>query len=301
MRNRHYLLSWLCLLFVSCGGGGSTAVTPIPTSNTAATEEAEGLLPPTFTPEAVEFEQPTPVTPAPTHTPAPATAVPPTSTPPISLPTPDWPDPLPLLITAENNLLSLTSFSHERAITVNTPAFNQSEDISCIFQAPDQAFCDAYRETIPVAGDPSVRDFEFVQRGPQLWARSDSTAAWQELTPDNVNYQEAYTNQLILSPFVTDAFIFGESAIDDVPVYEVRLTLEPMAAVNALYSGDSFEDFLAEAQGGQASATVWIGQSDTLLRLLTIEIQFDSALGEVSLNGLGTVANFNETAVIPQP
>ena len=293
MRNRHYLFNLLFLLLISCGGSGTTAVTPIPTIPTLQTDS---LLPPTFTPEAVEFEQPTPVTPAPTHTPAPATAVPQMAQPEIV-----YPDALQLLITAENNLLSLASFSHERDITINTPAFSQSEDISCIFQSPDQAFCDAYRETIPVAGDPNVRDFEFVQLGTQLWARSNSTADWQELPPDNVNYQDAYTDQLILSPFVTNAFVFGESAIDDVPVYEVRLTLEPLAAVNALYSGDSFDDFLAEAQDGQASATVWIGQTDMLLRLLTIEIQFDTSLGAVSLNGLGTVANFNQPAIIPEP
>lgn len=297
MRSHQLILISLFLLLISCGGREGAVATAVPTANVPGDlEQAENALPPTFTPEAVEIEQATPVTPAPTRTPGPPTAVP-------ELPQPELPQPdaRQLLITAENNLLGLDSFSHERSITINTPAFNQAEDISCVFQAPDQAFCHAYRETIPVTGEPTVRDFEFVQRGSQLWARGDSQAAWEELPTDNINYLDSYTSQLLLSPTVTDAFIFGESAIDGVPVYEVRLTLEPLAAVRALYSGESFEDLLTEAQGGEATATVWIGQEDMRLRLLTIEIRFNTALGDVSLNGLGTLANFNEAAVIPEP
>ena len=290
MRNLLWVFSLLFLL-LGCGGrtvGDTAAPSTLAPTGSAQTDNA---LPPTFTPEAVEFEQPPPVTPAPTPTPDPPTAVPPNA----------QPDALQALIAAENRLRNLASFSHERSITVNTPAFNQTEDISCVFQSPDQAFCHAFRETIPVTGDPEVRDFEFVQRGLQLWARGNSQADWELLPSDNTNYLDSYTNQLLLSSFVTDAFIFGESAIDGVPVYEIRLTLEPLAAVEALYSGDDFDDFLAQAQAGQAMATVWIGQADQQLRLLTIEIGFETALGTVNLSGLGSIANFNEPTIIPEP
>lgn len=299
MRSHYILFLFLSLLIVSCGGRVETVVvTAVPTANIpdANGEPASNSsLPPTFTPEAIVIETATPITPAPTRTPASATAVPE-----FIIPT-ALPDALPILLAAEQNLRGLISFSHERSITVDTPAFSQTEDISCIFQAPDQAFCHAYRETLPITGDPTVRDFEFVQRGDQLWARGNSNAAWEVLPSDNINYLESYSNQFIFSPFVTEAYVFGESAIDDVAVFEIRLTLEPVAAVNALYSGENFEEFLEQAQDGEATATVWVGQEDGLMRLITIEIIFDSALGEVSLNGLGTLANFNQPAVIPEP
>jgi hypothetical protein len=146
-----------------------------------------------------------------------------------------------------------------------------------------------------------VRDFEFVQNGARLWARGNSQAAWEELPPDDTNYLASYTNQLILSPYVTDAFVFGQSAVDDVPVYELHLTLDPVAAVRALYSGEGFDDLLEQAGEGEATARAWVGQEDRQLRLLTIEIRFDTPLGDVTLNGLGSLANFNETAAIPEP
>jgi hypothetical protein len=170
-----------------------------------------------------------------------------------------------------------------------------------VLRSPDQAFCRAYRETTEATGAVAVRDFEFVQRGSQIWARDNSQAAWEELPRDDTNYLESYINQLILSPYATDAFIFGEAAIEGVNVYEIWVTLEPLTAVQALYSNDDLDDFLAQAQDGEATARVWVGQEDSLLRLLTIEIHFNTALGEVSLNGIGTLANFNQTADIPQP
>ncbi|MCB8945919.1 MAG: hypothetical protein H6658_19405 [Ardenticatenaceae bacterium] len=45
----------------------------------------------------------------------------------------------------------------------------------------------------------------------------------------------------------------------------------------------AYDDFLAQAQDGQATATIWIGQEDMHLRLLTIDIQFNTALGAVTL------------------
>ena len=292
MQKQFWFFLLLCLPFISCGGNNTVVVTAVPTAQVPGdVEQSDNGLPPTFTPEAVEFEQPTPVTPMPTATSAPPTAA----------PLPLEPDALQLVLAAENNLRSLSSFSHQRSITVNTPAFEQTEDISCVFQVPDEAFCDAYRETIPVTGDPTVRDFEFVQRGTQLWARGNSEAAWESLPPDDINYLESYSSQLILSPYVTDAFIFGESAIEGIPVYEIRLTLDPVPAVEALYSGESFAEFLAQAQDKEATATVWVGQVDSYLRLLTIEIRFSTPLGDATLNGLGTIDDFNETPSIPQP
>ena len=284
------------LLLIGCGGGEATG-TAVPTLLVPAdSPQTANTLPPTFTPEPVEFEQPTPVTPAPTPTDEPPTAVPD-----IIPTTADQPDALQFLVAAEVNLRRLDSFSHERSITIDTPAFDQTDDISCVLRSPDQAFCHAYRETTEATGDVAVRDFEFLQRSSQIWARNNSQSAWEELPPDDTNYLESYVNQLILSPYVTDAFIFGEAAIDGVNVYEIRLTLEPLTAVQALYSSDNFDDFLAQAQDGEATARVWVGQEDLLLRLLTIEIRFNTALGEVSLNGIATLANFNQTAGIPQP
>ena len=284
------------LLLAGCGGN-EAEVTAVPTLlSPADSSETADTLPPTFTPEPVEVEQPTPVTPAPTPTPEPPTAVP------DSIPTiTDQPDALQFVVAAEVNLRRLESFSHERSITIDSPIFDQTDDISCVLRSPDQAFCHAYRETTEATGAVSVRDFEFVQRGAQIWARSNSESAWEELPPDDTNYLESYVNQLILSPHATESFIFGESAIDGVNVYEIWLTLEPVAAVQALYNSDSLDDLLAQAQDGAATARVWIGQEDSLLRLLTIEIRFNTALGDVTLNGIGTLANFNQTVDIPQP
>lgn len=290
------LFIFVLLLLIGCGGNEPevtavpTALVPVNSSETADT------LPPTFTPEPVEIEQPTPVTPAPTPTDEPPTAVPD-----VIPTTAEQPDALQFLVAAEVNLRRLDSFSHERSITIDSPIFDQTDDISCVLRSPDQAFCHAYRETTEATGAVAVRDFEFVQRSGQIWARNNSESAWEELPPDETNYLDSYVNQLILSPHVTDAFIFGESAIEGVNVYEIWLTLEPVAAVQALYGGESLDELLAQAQDGEASARVWIGQEDSLLRLLTIEIHFDTALGEVTLNGIGTLANFNQTADIPQP
>jgi hypothetical protein len=295
---RLLFLTFVFLLLVGCGGG-EAAGTAVPTLLAPADSPSQtaNTLPPTFTPEPVEFAQPTAVTPAPTPTEEPATAVPEI----IPTTAAGQPDALQFLVAAEVNLRRLDSFSHERSITIDSPIFDQTDDISCVLRSPDQAFCHAYRETTEAAGDVSVRDFEFVQRSAQIWARNDSQSAWEELPPDDTNYLESYVNQLILSPSVTDAFIFGEAAIEGVNVYEIRLTLEPLMAVQALYEGENLNDLLAQAQDGEATARVWIGQDDSLLRLLTIEIRFNSALGEVSLNGIGTLANFNQTADIPQP
>ena len=295
---RLLFLTFVFLLLVGCGGG-EAAGTAVPTLLAPADSPSQtaNTLPPTFTPEPVEFAQPTAVTPAPTPTEEPATAVPEI----IPTTAAGQPDALQFLVAAEVNLHRLDSFSHERSITIDSPIFDQTDDISCVLRSPDLAFCHAYRETTEATGDVSVRDFEFVQRSSQIWARNDSQSAWEELSPDDTNYFESYVNQLILSPYVTDAFIFGEAAIDGVNVYEIRLTLEPLTAVQALYEGENLNDLLAQAQDGEATARVWVGQDDSLLRLLTIEIRFNSALGEVRLNGIGTLANFNQAADIPQP
>ena len=295
MQNRIWIII-IALCLVGCGGS-EPEVTAVPTLLAPADspQTTDNTLPPTFTPEPVEIETPTPVTPAPTPTDRPPTAVP-------DLPSPtNQPDALQFVVGAEVNLRRLESFSHERSITIASPIFDQTDDISCILRSPDGAFCHAYRETTEATGAVNVRDFEFVQRGTQIWARNDSQSAWEELPPEETNYLESYVNQLILSPHTTEAFVFGESAIDGVNVYEIWLTLDPIAAVQALYNGDNLDDLLSQAQDGEATARVWVGQEDLLLRLLTIEIRFNTALGEVTLNGIGTVANFNQAADIPQP
>ncbi|MCB8945920.1 MAG: hypothetical protein H6658_19410 [Ardenticatenaceae bacterium] len=132
------------------------------------------------------------LSPRPTHTP-PANG---RSRQPPALPQPDA---LQLLITAENNLLTLTSFSHQRSITINTPPSTKAK-IS--LHLPGTRRWPSATPTAKPSPSPATPTCATLNSSSAAvnCERANSQAAWQELPPDNTNYLEAYTGQLRLSP-----------------------------------------------------------------------------------------------------
>ena len=76
--------------------------------------------------------------------------------------------------------------------------------------------------------DPVTTYNETVQDNEQLWLREED-GPWRDITTefaDSEMFSQEGLQQLILSEFMEEAEVVGETVIDDVPVYEVAFTLD---------------------------------------------------------------------------
>jgi hypothetical protein len=274
----------------------TTAVLPTPTPS-----NEDQTLPPTFTPLARSGGVSATSVPDEAATPEAAAATAAATAAPTSTPIPLDPEAWQLLLTAEENLRQLGSLVHERYITIQSPFFKQTEAITCTMRPPAEIYCDVYRETSYTGTDPDIEDFEFVQRGQQVWIRNEGEVDWTEYPPDPKNYLQAQLRQLQPSAFVTGAIIVGETTIASVPAQAVLLELDPITAVQTLYNAETFNDFLAQTKNATATATLWIGSQDEQMHKLEVDISLLTLAGNVTIVGVGSVSAHNQPVEVIDP
>ena len=327
----------LVLLLVACGSDNSngevseTAVA-IPTQEIAAVtdtpEPTETTVPPTDTPEPTATAVPTD-TPEPTETAVPPTDTPepidtkepaPTDTPakPTSTPAPDEeeavPTAQPLTEDVEIDAMQLVLDSEARARSLQTSQFTQNVRVTltgleqhvtqhCMAELPDKAYCRSDITLIIGEAEPIETYNETVQQDERLWLREEG-GEWQDATNEFTQsgmFSEEGLEQLVLSEFMEEAEVTGETVIDGVPVYEVTFTLDVNAYFASILGEEMAELFASGATENSGNGRSWIGQEDMLVRKAFIEMFILIEGEEMHVTTQVASFGFNEPVEIPDP
>ena len=286
-------------------GDETAATAPLAPSPMPTTPPAN-QLPPTFTPNSVEVDY-TQATPLPTYAPNPtrtpfvrltATAVPYRT----AAPNPISGEAFKLLRRAEDNLSNSVALKHQRSVVIDSPYYNQTESVTCSMVLPTTIYCAVYRNTVWAGYDAQVEDFEFIQRGRDVWVRNAGEDAWTSRPATSENYLQAQLSQLQSSPYVTAVSTPRETTFDGTAVYEVQISLNPDRTVREFFGTEMYESFRLNSTLPDFQATLLIDRNSEQIKQVILAASFilpDG--GTVQIQAEDTLTQFNEPIDIPNP
>ena len=316
------LFGTLCisLLLVACQSGvEEVAATAVPTQEIAAVtdtpEPTETAVPPTHTPAPTETAVPPTQKPAAANT---STAVAATDTPTKATLTPTPKPPIPtaqplgdgteldamqLVLDSEARARSLETSQFRQNVSVIAPGFEQLMTQNCATELPDRAYCRTDIVFTFGDNDPVTTYNETVQDNEQLWLREED-GPWRDITAefaDSEMFSQEGLQQLILSEFMEEAEVVGETVIDDIPVYEVAFTLDVNTYFASILGEEMAALFTAGAGENSGHGRSWIGQNDMLVRKAFIEMIIVIEGEEMTVTTQVASFGFNEPVTIPDP
>ena len=211
---------------------------------------------------------------------------------------------LVLVRRAEAALRRLDTLTVTRLIIIESDDLYQTERHLCMMQLPDNLHCTTYRNTNytdPTTEDKVV-DYEYLQRGINLWTRNEGDEAWAAPSRSAINYLEAQLAQIQMSDYVVTAVLGEEAIIDNVPVYQVRMTLEPASIIDVFFADIAYGDSLSPSENDSFALSLWLGQEDNIIRKAVVNLQFQEENGTVvTLSMQSYLSDINQPVIFPDP